>query len=545
MTMISAPERRWLLIAIIVALLAANLPVVLGFFTAPHETQFTGIDSTAPGDVNVYRSYLEQAYQGHVVFRDLFTGEPQQARIINPFWLVLGLIGSLFHLPALLVYFGTRVLLGAVFLWLLYKIASELFEKALTRKIAFLLAVFGTGIGAWIAPIVSAVFHGAQLEPAWPMDLWVSEGFTFLSLHHSPHFLAATILIVLSVALLARSLERSSTRDAAIAGCCMLGLFSFHPFHVLSLGTITFGFAVFGLVRNYRDGIRTIGRFLLAWFIASPAIAYQAWLILKDPFAAGRAAQNILLTTPILTTVASYGLLLVCAVFGACMLLKRHALRYQLLVVWGVCQAIAIYLPVFFNRRVTQGLNIALAFLAAVAVQHAYQRFVSKQYSMQRAIVFLVVCFLAFGMSTVWVSAQDLSFLLSSTGRQPKYFFFLPHDTAKAFSWLQRNGNNNTVVLSSPITGNFIPGWSGRRVYVGHNVETLKFKEKQDLAARFFRSDGIAEERQAFLRQNSITYVFVGPWERQIHGFNFQTEPYLQEVFSSTLVNIYRVTGST
>src|SRR6185436_1238159 len=124
---------------------------------------------------------------------------------------------------------------------------------------------FAGGVGAWTAPLASAFFKGGNLEKVWPMDLWVSEGFTFLSLHHSPHFIAGTALIVLSVAFLARSFERQSTRDAVRAGVSMLALYSFHPFHVLSLGLTTLAFLLLAWIIRRPDFWKIFGRFTLAW----------------------------------------------------------------------------------------------------------------------------------------------------------------------------------------------------------------------------------------------------------------------------------------
>lgn len=543
---LSRAEGRWLIIAVGLILLAANLPTLLGFLTAPHGTIYTGIDSTAPGDVNVYLSYLEQVRQGHLGLRDLYTPEPQAANIISPFWVGLGLLGQLLGLSPLATYLGSRVILGAMLLVLLYWLAAHVYADVLKRKLAFLLAAVAGGIGAWLAPLLSALFHGGNLEQFWPMDLWVSEGYTFLSLHHSPHFLAATILILLAVAFLARSIERGSLRDGAKAGAAMLALYSFHPFHVLSLGMVSLGFSIFGFARFGRGGWRRLAGVSLAWGVALPAIVYQAWFALRDPIGSGRALQNLLPTPPLLVTLASYGGLLVAAVFGAVRLWRGRAVRSQLLVVWAMAHALAIYLPVFFNRRVTQGLNVALAFLAAEAVVIVGQRIWSRFARTTNALFVTAVGVAAFAISPLWVSSQDLSFLLEHSSRGQPYFFYLGFGTRDALRWLERAGTDDDVVLSSWITGNFIPGWSGRRVYVGHNVETLHFQERRAQAKAFFGDTASDVERRALLRDGRITYVVVGPWERLLGSFDAARLPELRPAFRADGVTIYRVvTGSS
>ncbi len=533
-------ERRWVLIVTAIALVVANLPAMMGFLTAPAGTVYTGIDATAPGDVNVYLSYLEQVRQGHLLIRDLFTAGPQRA-LLNPFWLALGLFGSVTGLPPLAVYFLSRILIGGVLLLLVYWLISFVFDDVRRRKIAFILSVFASGIGAWAAPFIEAHFQGNVPGRFWPMDLWVSEAFTFLSLHHSPHFLAATILILLSGALLVRSAEQRSLRHAIAAGLAMLALFSFHPFHVVSLAYITVGFLVTLVIVQRREAVGHLARFALAWLIASPAVAYHIWLIRSDPLSSARAGQNILLTTSIGTTVLSYGWLLVAAVGGSVVLLRRGTLRNRLMVAWAAAQALSLYAPIFFNRRLTHGLNVVLAVLAAAGVARAIDRLrQTRLRALTAGPAVAIIGLLLFGMSTLWVTSQDLSFILGQKGRHLPYYFFLADDYRGALQWLREHGTERTIVLSAPITGNFVPGWSGRSVVVGHNVETVRFDERLDEARRFF-TDETDAERAAYLEKNGITHVIVGPWERKLGPFSGANVPYLRPAYQQGEVSLFEV----
>ncbi len=543
--MISPGERVWLTRAIIISLLLANLPLVLGFLKAPSGTTYTGIDSTAPGDVNVYLSYLEQARQGQLVFRDLFTSEPQRPMLFNPFWLALGWLSSLLHLPGLAMYFLSRIVLGAVLLAVIYIGTTIIFADVLRRRIAFLLAVFASGIGAWAAPFIDAWFHGNVPEPGWPMDLWVSEAFTFLSLHHSPHFLAATILILLVVWWLMRVVEGRGLKPALYAGLAMLALFSFHPFHAVTLGLITVAFFLTAFMHHHQHLWRTLGNYALAWLIATPAILYHAWIVLRDPLGSGRAAQNILLTTWPGVTVLSYGFLLVGAVVGAVLLWRTTALRSRLLVAWVIAHLMAIYAPVFFNRRLTQGLNIALALLAAAAVAVVIERWRAKRPRSTTEYFLPVMGLFVLGLSTLWVTAKDLSVLLGVSGRDRPLYFYLQHDYRDAFRWLRNSTDREVIVLSSPVTGNFIPGWSGRRVVAGHNIETIRFEEKRLAIRRFYDLRENDEWRRMFLERTGATHVVVGPWEGMLGAFDGQGVPYLRLAFERPTVRVYRVDAGT
>jgi len=535
---VTTHEMKWVLKVTLVALLLANLPTIVGFIAAPHGTEFSGVSSVAPGDLNVYLSYLEQVQHGHLVFKDLFTAEPQAANVISPFWAMLGLLGSVLRLAPMATYYLGRIVFGVVLCIVLYRFAAFFYDDIVRRRTAFMLAVFASGIGAWIEPLLRMLRRSTE---AMSMDLWVSEAFTFLSLRHSPHFLAVTALIVGTVWLFIRSVERSSMRDAVYAGICMLALFSFHPFHVVSLAPVTIAMlaTVFAVRRS--QFWRQCGRYAVAWAVASPAILYQALLILYDPLAKGRAAENILVTPAIGYTLASYGFLLVAAVMGSAYLLKTKQLRLQLLVAWAIAHGLSIYAPVFFNRRVTHGLNVALAMCAAAAVPFAlaYVRRVRLP-DMFRVAIISVALFLVFGLSNMWVLAQDLSFYLNE-GRSLPSLFFLSNDERVAFDWLEHHGDDSTVVLCGTIMGNFVPGRSGRRVVVGHNVETIDIVDKLKDVKTYFTPGTDDEWRRGYLTENRVTHVLVSLREQRLGPFNTEKVPYLVPAYQSPTVTVYRV----
>lgn len=534
-------ELKWVLTIAALAVVVANLPFALAALTAPTGTVYTGISSVAPGDLNVYLSYLEQVTQGHLVLRDLFTAEPQVATLINPFWLALGILGSLFRIAPLATYVLARLVLGFALVFVLYRFTSFFFDDLVRRRAALLLAVFASGIGAWVEPLLRVIRDGNTLESGTPMDLWVSEAFTFLSLRHSPHFLAVTILIVVAVWCMMRSVERSSMRESVKAGLALLALLSFHPFHVVSFAYITIAFLAVVLVVRRGELLRQIGRFAVMWFVATPAILYHALLILYDPFARGRSLQNILPTTSWWLTLVSYGFLLVGAAYGASLLLRTRKLRNQLLVAWLIAHAAAIYAPVFFNRRVTHGLNIALAMAAAAAVPFVLSKVRTMRWvSAWKMPLAAIVALLLLGLSNLWVMGQDLWFLFQG-GRTMPSFFYMADDYRGAFAWLEANGDDSTVVLSGTITGNFVPARSGRRVVVGHNVETVDLAKKLPDVRKYFSPDTDDAWRWAYLIENRVTHVLVGPREEARGAFNVNRVPYLIPVYQRGNVTLYRV----
>jgi len=97
------------------------------------------------------------------------------------------------------------------------------------------------------------------------------------------------------------------------------------------------------------------------------------------------------------------------------------------------------------------------------------------------------------------------------------------------------------VVLSSYETGNYLPARVWARVFVGHGPETVHFAEKMALTRRFFDTATDDAWRQDLLQEYGIDYVFWGPAERRVGGFDPQAPAYLREVYQASGYAIFEV----
>src|SRR3989339_1890771 len=87
-----------------------SVPYIYGYLSAPQNAVYTGIHHLAPGDTNAYLSMIEQVKQGHGVFLNLFTSEPQARVYTNPLYLIIGGLAKIFSLPNLLALHLARVI---------------------------------------------------------------------------------------------------------------------------------------------------------------------------------------------------------------------------------------------------------------------------------------------------------------------------------------------------------------------------------------------------------------------------------------------------
>src|SRR3989442_11370530 len=114
-----ASERRWVWIAAIAVATLASLPYLLLWAITPPDKLFWGFVNN-PDDHCVYLAWMRQAEQGQFFFQNLFTTAPQRGLTINLFFLLLGLLGRVTHLPLAVVYHLARFGFGVLLLVLVY-----------------------------------------------------------------------------------------------------------------------------------------------------------------------------------------------------------------------------------------------------------------------------------------------------------------------------------------------------------------------------------------------------------------------------------------
>jgi len=109
-----------------------------------------------------------------------------------------------------------------------------------------------------------------------------------------------------------------------------------------------------------------------------------------------------------------------------------------------------------------------------------------------------------------------------------------------ALVYLEKNTPKDAIVLSDMTAGNYIPPYTGRRVFVGHN-NTVNLEEKLSGTQLFFR--GEKKDAYTWLKNNGIGYIFFGPQERELGKLQelIATYPFLTELYKNNDVVLYRV----
>jgi len=120
---------------------------------------------------------------------------------------------------------------------------------------------------------------------------------------------------------------------------------------------------------------------------------------------------------------------------------------------------------------------------------------------------------------------------------------FWSADLLAGVEWLGENTSWEETVLAELETGNLVPARIGHRVVLGHWMETVDYEGKREAVARFYEAETPDGERLALLGEWGMGYVFHGPGERAMGGFDPQAAPYLEPVLRRGEVTLYRVEG--
>jgi hypothetical protein len=525
---VSGNEWRWALKWAVVILIVGCLPYVAAWLAAPSGYQFGGI-LVNPLDGNSYLAKMRQGWAGGWMFHLTYTPEPHQGASIFLFYLGLGHVARLTAVPLIFIYHAARVLAGLALLLAVYAFVGRLTSDGRERRLAFWLVGFSAGLG-WL---------GAAFG-AFPIDLWVPEGFAFYSLMTNPHFPLAMALMLVVIGGVVW--PASGVRCWLVPGLAAVALAVVQPF---SLAGVYAAAALYLLVKWRLDHPRTgllrdwprpgITAAASAVMFSVPVLAYDYWVYITNPALMAWAGQNVTPAPSVLDLILGYGLVGLLAIAGGWMAVRQRDRAALALVVWSGVTLALVYMPLALQRRLIIGLGLPLAMLAALGLT----RWVAARVPGQRARWLEA---LTVGFSVMGTLFLLLVLTLGALGQsKPPSLpgpLYLSQDEVAGMRWLLANAPDE-VVLAAPRTSMLLPGRAGVRVFYGHPYETIDAPVKEAQAERFFRGQMSAEEWQELESRYSVGYVFFGPAERKMGPNELLAQ--MEPTFHQGEVTIYRV----
>jgi hypothetical protein len=525
----------WLALAVL-----TSLPYLLALERTPAGHRFSGV-LTAYDDTFTYFAWIRQAAAGRLLMCDLYTSEPQSCVFFLPLWSFLGFIVRLTGLPIPVVFHVARLLSALLLLWVARIVASGAFKSRGRMRWTLWLYAFSGGLG-WVVYLVNkdaGLFDSIGVSGS--ADLNLPEAFAFRSAFAQVHFTLGAAMVCGALYLFFRGLRDHQTSPAAWAGVLVALLAVVHPYLVVVVavvgGVMLVAWPWLARQSNLRSAYAsTIAPMALFGICCAPGIAYlfylnrsnkvlQEWLRITNTLSPSPAVYLL-----------GFGLVGGLAILGAPRMLKDHRASARAMVLWMLTQTLLLYAPVNFQRRLVEGLQLPLTLAASVMVSYFLSSLRHRR-GLRRAILILIL-FVASATNVALLVGQSIARGPATGATDPRRY--LPDSLDQSLEWLRLNGEPESVVMCSYLTGNLLPGETGLTVFLGHYGQTVHSGQKRDLVNRFFAGEMTDLEAREVSARNGIKYVLYGPFERRSSGA-FKGYSFMRPLEAFGDVEIYAV----
>jgi len=528
-----APRARRFRFALIFATAIAAvslLPYLLAYLWAPAGHHFAGFFFIAD-DATTYLAKMRQGADGSWLWNDPYTSEPHGGVFLFGFYLLFGHLAALLHLPLIATYHLARIT-GAIALVLAVERLCRRLLPPQQRSLGLVLVVLGSGAGFLAQAAGNPAILGSRVEA---LDLHLPELSGWYSILAIPHFAWATALIVIALLGLLKITEAPGWRPLALTSLSLIALTAIHPQMIPVLAVIWVAYRALLLLWRQRPSWRALAAEAAAFATTLPLLAYNAWILFRDPTIAEWARQWRHQAPGPVSLALSLGLPLLAAIVGMTIAWRRRDQGLALLLVWPPLVAVLLYLPNVANiqRRLLDALFVPIGILAAVGLGSLTGRLRRARARRIQAVLMTVCC-----MSSAIVLAIALRFASGAFAEA-----YINDDAWQAMQWLSAHHQAGDRALSAPAAGQLLPAWAGIPVYVGHYSETLDYFQKIRNVSAILSPDEPDGALQDFLGTNRLTLLYWGPDEAAT-GFHPDDHAYLHPVYRHGAVAIYRVTGS-
>ena len=452
-----------------------------------------------------------------------------------------------------IAFHAVRLGLAGLFLLQAWRFYGEVLTGRVARRIAFMLAVFTSGLGVLVL-VVGAL--GLPLLRETPFDLYFLESSAFFGLLASPHFAAVLVLMVVY----ARALHRVTTSPGngwaatAVGGASALALASVHTEKLGVVGVASL-LQVAWLLASQRNRVTApVRRVLQAGLTLAPALPYALYaygLSVSNVTIADvlRQGTPVPVADPLPYYLFGFGLPGICMLWGVPRAIRRPAsLAPGEALLWSLAVGGIVILLVPWDtiQHRGEGLQLALAGLGG----RELTRSILPGLWRGRVFAWAVRARLfGYGRRRLRVLTVNIVLILSCwsilalaiggarAGLANTDQLYLGRDDQAMLSWLRTHAAPEEVVLGEANTMAFVAAYGGTHVVWGDFAYTPRYEsEGQALAAAF-----AGPELRAYLAERHIDWVYFGPREALHAGFDPGRLDYLKVAHREGRTTVYRV----
>ncbi|HUF38398.1 MAG TPA: hypothetical protein VMN57_07740, partial [Anaerolineales bacterium] len=516
----TSDETRRLFGFAIFTALVTTIPYLIAFARSGEEWVFTGF-LFAVEDGNSYIAKMLSGTHGAWAFRSPYSTTPQTGLLgVYLPYILLGKLagGAEVHLQLVVIFHLFRIAAVFLYVYAVYDFMSVFVRDPAGRFLGTALGALGGGLG-WLLVLAGQ----GSLFGELPLDFYSPEAFGFLALFGLPHLAAGRALTLWGFATLLAPGGEPGIRRGLRAGLLWLAAGFFNPLSPAIALLVSGLYFIFVLVRPAGETrTRVIAMFTSAALLPLLMVIYHAAASQLDPFFRAWSAQNTIHSPHPLHYLAGYAIYLPWAIKGARRLLVSGAVRARLPVIWVLVFPILVYLPVNLQRRLSEGVFIALLALVVCGFEREPDRARSMRKSVPliAAAIPTTLLLLAGAGQVAWYPAEPA---------------FRPSVEAAAVEILAAHAPIDSIVLAPVGTGNALPAFAPLRVVIGHGPETIGFDRLRPEVDAFFENRLSNASARALLVEQGVDYIFWQEPEQPVYpdldlqyegdGFRIYTVP--------------------
>jgi len=507
-----------------------SVPYIMAYQSAGEAYRFGGF-LLNPIDGNSYLAKMYQGWQGSLRFKLPYTIEQGEGGYLFLFYLALGHLARISGASIQLIYHLFRIASAFVLMIGLWFFFGRVFTGKRTRRLAFGLALFGSGMG-WLVS-----FFGILSA-----DFWVAEGYPFLSAYSNPHFpLGLAIMLGFLAPAAPGNLQINTMLTMQqriiffISGFALAVLMPFGVVITVVVLAAVLTWEFIDFPKNQLSLIKRLGlilfhsqtgqKLILLILGSATILIYQVWISGSDPILAAWNAQNITLSPSLWKLLIAYSPIVLAAIPGIYFSLKAREKKTRILLLWAGLGLLLLYIPWNLQRRFISGYLIPLTGLAAISLDRLFSR---KNIVGMAALGLIIVLMVPTNLMIVLGGIQAVENKSAS--------LFITKDEFLGLNWIEENTGEQAVILASPEMGLLIPAYTGRRVWYGHPFETAGAARMETKLLNFF-AGASSEDSKEFLEKSD--YLFLGRRERELG--EVEIGPGFELVFKSGKIHIYRI----
>ncbi len=528
----TAAERRWCLAYAFLLIILTTIPIWIAFKAAGGEWSFTGF-LLAVEDGNSYIAKMNLGAAGAWLFRSPYTAMPQQGVLAFLPFLLLGklALGPEKHLQLVLLYQFFRIAAIPLLVLATYNLASLISTSTSVRRWATILGTVGGGLG-WILTLTGS----GEWLGSLPLDFISPESFGFLAELTLPHLVLARTLMLWA---LAQYLVEGDQGAGSWKAGILLGLATLiQPLGTLSAFAVVSAHQILLWIRQgrlLRERWRTrwlpaLTRFVLP---SLPLILYYFAGSLTNPYLRIWSAQNQLPSPHLLHYLLAYGLILPFAVRGAVEAWRKSSSPGLLLSGWVVILPLLAYFPYPVQRRLPEGVWVALSILAMDGL--------SKWLTARPRLGWIRPVVVGFSV----LSSMALVIGSINVAKSPARPAFIPGAEEQAYKWIAENVRQQSVVLASYAVSNALPAWATVRVIIGLGPESANQEVLLPQVRALYDAGMSNTEREAFFEREGIEWLVLGPLEAVLGSWDPTSIETISLRYSGAGYRIYQIGGES